>query len=124
MSGYDTRFYFRCADLAGAHLEDTLLDYAEMSDADLTGCHIEGASLWTVNPRQAYCDGAHFEDCDLWNAHLDDAFLYRAYFQRARLHEAYLPGTHFTDLHLARPKGVCEVRARTQALGASSRVEA
>lgn len=95
----------RCAMLVGTHLEDSLLDYVDLSDADLTGCHLEGASLWAANLREANCDGAHFEGADLWNAHLDGAFLNRAYFQEARLHEAYLPGSHFYQLRLADEDG-------------------
>jgi uncharacterized protein YjbI with pentapeptide repeats len=92
--------------LTEAHLEQSLLDYADMGHADLSGCHLEGSSLWSVNLREANCDGAHLEGTDLWNAHLEGAFLCRAYLQGARLHEAYLAGAHINQLHLTDDDGV------------------
>ncbi len=96
----------RDADLKGAHLEGSGLEYADLEGADLRGCHLEGANLGTANLRRAYCEQAHMEGADLWFADLRGAFLWHTYLQGARLYEAHLGGAHLDRVVLADEDGV------------------
>ncbi len=89
------------ADLKGAHLEASSLEYANLEGADLRGCHLEEANLGEVNLHQAYCEQAHLQGADLWFAHLEGAFLWHTYLQGARFYEARLQGAHLDHLVLA-----------------------
>ena len=89
------------ADLKGAHLEGSSLEYANMQGADLRGCYLEGANLGTANLQGAYCEQAHMERTDLWYARLEGAFLWHTYLQGARLYEVHLEGALLDHLVLA-----------------------
>jgi uncharacterized protein YjbI with pentapeptide repeats len=89
------------ADLKGAHLEGSELEYANLEGADLRACHLEEVNLGTSNLQGAYCEDAHMEGADLWFAHLKGAFLWHTYLQKARLYEAHLEGAHLDRLVLA-----------------------
>jgi len=89
------------ADLKGARLEGSSLEYANLQGADLRGCHLEETNLGSANLRGAYCEDAHLEGADLWFAHLEDAFLWHTYVQGARFYEAHLEGAHLDRLVLA-----------------------
>ena len=89
------------ADLKGAYLEGSGLEYANLEGADLRGCHLEEVDLGATNLQRAYFEGAHLEGADLWFAHMEGAFLWRTYLQGARLYEAHLEGAHMEGLVLA-----------------------
>lgn len=89
------------ADLKGAYLEGSSLEYASLEGADLRGCHLEETNLGSANMQGVYCEGAHLERADLWYAHLRGAFLWRVHLQEARLYEAHLEGAHLDGLALA-----------------------
>ena len=78
------------ADLKGAYLEGSRLEYAELEGADLRGCHMEEVNLGTANLQGTYCEGMHLEGADLWYARFDGAFLWRVNLQGARLFETHL----------------------------------
>lgn len=82
------------ADLKGAYLEGSSLEYANMERADLRGCYLEEANLGSANLQRAYCEDAHMEGADLWFAQLEGAFLWRTHLQGARFYEAHLEGAH------------------------------
>jgi len=94
------------ADLKGAHLEASSLEYVNLEGADLRGCHLDGANLGTANLRGAYCERAHLEGADLWFADLEGAFLWHTYLQGARFYEAHLGGAHLDRAVLADEDGV------------------
>lgn len=94
------------ADLKGAYLEGSGLEYANLASADLRGCHLEEVDLGQANLQGAYCEQAHLERADLWYADLKGAFLWQTYFQGARLYEAQLAGAHLDRLVLADENGV------------------
>lgn len=89
------------ADLKGARLEGSGLEYANLEKADLRGCHLEEVDLGSSNMRGVYCEGVHLEGADLWFADLTGAFLWRAYVQGARFYEVHLDGAHLDGLVLA-----------------------
>ena len=94
------------ADLKGAYLEGSRLEYANLEGADLRGCHLEEVNLGSANLQGAYCEGVHLEGADLWYVRFDGAFLWRAHLQGARLFEAHLASAHLNDLLLANEDGV------------------
>jgi len=89
------------ADLKGAHLEGSSLEYANLEGADLRGCHLEEANLGVANLQGAYCEQAHLEGADLGLAQLEGAFLWHTYMQGTRLYEAHLEGVHLDHPVLA-----------------------
>src|SRR5579864_3260258 len=89
------------ADLKGAYLEGSSLEYANLEGADLRACHLEEVNLGMANLQGAYCEQAHLEGADLWFAHLEGAFLWNTYLQGARFYEAHLEGAHLDRLVLA-----------------------
>ena len=89
------------ADLKGAYLEGSSLEYANLEGADLRTCHLEEVNLGVANLQGAYCEQAHLERADLWFAHLEGAFLWNTYVQGARFYEAHLEGAHLDRLVLA-----------------------
>ena len=89
------------ADLKGAYLERSSLEYANLEGADLRTCHLEEVNLGVANLQGAYCEKAHLEGADLGFAHLEGAFLWNTYLQGARFYEAHLEGAHLDRLVLA-----------------------
>ena len=77
-------------DFRARHLEQAVLDGADLTKADLYGAHLQGASLDESQLQGAALDGEELQGALLREAQLQGASLDRAQLQRASLRSAQL----------------------------------
>jgi uncharacterized protein YjbI with pentapeptide repeats len=87
-------------DLRARHLEQAVLDGADLTKADFTGAFLQGASLDYTQLQGASFDRAELQGASLANAQLQGASLYRARLEEASLDWARLQGASLFQAQL------------------------
>jgi hypothetical protein len=87
-------------DFRARHLEQAVLDGADLTKADLYGAQLRGASLFAVQLQGALLDGAELQGASLDGAELLGASLFLANLQGASLIRAQLQGASLLEARL------------------------
>ncbi|GAA4361098.1 pentapeptide repeat-containing protein [Angustibacter luteus] len=101
------RSRFDDADLPGADLRGTFLAHSSLSMANLAAADLYTADLSSANLVWAHLKGARLQkaslaDSTLWHANLDDAHLENVYAPGVRMHGATLRGAHLMGAALGK----------------------
>ena len=92
--------WLKGADLAGARLENAVLNNVHLQGAELRGVHLQKAMLGEAQLQGARLEGAQLQGAWLGKAQLQEARLEGAQLQGAWLGEAQLQGARLKGAHL------------------------
>jgi Pentapeptide repeats (8 copies) len=87
-------------DLRGRHLEEAVLDGADLTKADLYGALLQGASFDDAQLQGALFDRADLQGASLKGAHLQGASIFWALLEGASFDEAHLQGAALVGAQL------------------------